>query len=229
MQTPQAFVAHVLREAYAQGDVSAASDCASLVEAQGGRVKVVEGDPRLIEGHGRRGPRARRRAAVIVDYHMHLRNERGEARARDVDGRSVRRGGARGRRRRDRLHRARATTSGRLRSLWTVPYQTERCVYDIEPYVEAIVQARERGLPVKLGLEVDYVPEPRGRDARAPGAVSLGLPARLGALHRRARRRRRAAAAGRGRHRGGVAAATSTRSPTRHAAGCSIRCRIPTS
>jgi histidinol-phosphatase (PHP family) len=44
------------------------------------------------------------------------------------------------------------------RSLWTVPYQTERCVYDLEPYVEAIVQAQERGLPVKLGLEVDYVP-----------------------------------------------------------------------
>ena len=47
------------------------------------------------------------------------------------------------------------------RSLWTVPYQTERCVYDLEPYVDAIVQARERGLPVKLGLEVDYV---RGRE-----------------------------------------------------------------
>jgi histidinol-phosphatase (PHP family) len=44
------------------------------------------------------------------------------------------------------------------RPLWTVPYQTERCVYDLEPYVEAIVQAQERGLPVKLGLEVDYVP-----------------------------------------------------------------------
>ena len=43
------------------------------------------------------------------------------------------------------------------RSLWTVPYQTERCVYDLEPYVDAIVRARERGLPVKLGLEVDYV------------------------------------------------------------------------
>jgi histidinol-phosphatase (PHP family) len=43
------------------------------------------------------------------------------------------------------------------RPLWTVPYQTERCVYDLEPYVDAIVQARDRGLPVKLGLEVDYV------------------------------------------------------------------------
>jgi 2-C-methyl-D-erythritol 4-phosphate cytidylyltransferase len=46
VQTPQAFVAPVLREAY-EGDVAAASDCASLVEARGGRVKVVEGDPKL--------------------------------------------------------------------------------------------------------------------------------------------------------------------------------------
>ncbi len=47
-QTPQAFVAPVLREALA-GDVSSASDCASLVEARGGRVKVVEGDRRLLK------------------------------------------------------------------------------------------------------------------------------------------------------------------------------------
>jgi 2-C-methyl-D-erythritol 4-phosphate cytidylyltransferase len=46
VQTPQAFVADVLRRAYEQ-DVSSATDCASLVEAQGGRVKVVPGDPRL--------------------------------------------------------------------------------------------------------------------------------------------------------------------------------------
>lgn len=46
VQTPQAFVADVLRRAY-EGDVSSATDCASLVEAQGGRVKVVTGDPRL--------------------------------------------------------------------------------------------------------------------------------------------------------------------------------------
>jgi 2-C-methyl-D-erythritol 4-phosphate cytidylyltransferase len=48
VQTPQAFVASVLRDAYsvAPGD---ASDCASLVEARGGRVKVVPGDRRLIK------------------------------------------------------------------------------------------------------------------------------------------------------------------------------------
>jgi len=48
VQTPQAFAADVLRAALA-GDVAAASDCASLVEARGGRVAVVEGDRRLLK------------------------------------------------------------------------------------------------------------------------------------------------------------------------------------
>jgi 2-C-methyl-D-erythritol 4-phosphate cytidylyltransferase len=47
-QTPQAFVAPALRQALA-GDVSAASDCASLVERNGGRVAVVEGDRQLLK------------------------------------------------------------------------------------------------------------------------------------------------------------------------------------
>jgi len=47
-QTPQAFVASALRDALA-GDLAAASDCASLLEARGGRVKVVEGDRRLLK------------------------------------------------------------------------------------------------------------------------------------------------------------------------------------
>ena len=47
-QTPQAFVASVLRSAFdASGKASLATDCASLVEAAGGRVKVVAGDERL--------------------------------------------------------------------------------------------------------------------------------------------------------------------------------------
>jgi len=49
VQTPQAFVASVLRDAYAKGDPAVATDCSSLVEARGGRVKVVEGDPKLIK------------------------------------------------------------------------------------------------------------------------------------------------------------------------------------
>jgi 2-C-methyl-D-erythritol 4-phosphate cytidylyltransferase len=48
VQTPQVFVASVLREALG-GGVSGASDCASLVEARGGRVKVVLGDRRLLK------------------------------------------------------------------------------------------------------------------------------------------------------------------------------------
>ena len=48
VQTPQAFAAAVLRPAL-EGDVSHASDCASLVEARGGRVTVVPGDPRLLK------------------------------------------------------------------------------------------------------------------------------------------------------------------------------------
>lgn len=47
-QTPQAFAADALRAAIA-GDIAGASDCASLVEAAGGGVKVVEGDPRLLK------------------------------------------------------------------------------------------------------------------------------------------------------------------------------------
>jgi 2-C-methyl-D-erythritol 4-phosphate cytidylyltransferase len=47
VQTPQAFVASVLRSAVAEGDE--ATDCSTLVEAHGGRVTVVEGDPRLLK------------------------------------------------------------------------------------------------------------------------------------------------------------------------------------
>ena len=42
------------------------------------------------------------------------------------------------------------------RPLWELPYQTERCVYDLDAYVDAVVEAKRRGLPVKVGLEVDY-------------------------------------------------------------------------
>jgi len=47
-QTPQGFRAEVLRAAL-ERDIAAASDCASLVEARGGRVVVVEGDPALVK------------------------------------------------------------------------------------------------------------------------------------------------------------------------------------
>jgi 2-C-methyl-D-erythritol 4-phosphate cytidylyltransferase len=47
-QTPQAFLVATLRDAYS-GDLADATDCSALVEARGGRVKVVEGDPQLLK------------------------------------------------------------------------------------------------------------------------------------------------------------------------------------
>jgi len=46
-QTPQAFLADALRRALEGG--AAASDCAALVEAAGGRVRLVQGDPMLLK------------------------------------------------------------------------------------------------------------------------------------------------------------------------------------
>jgi histidinol-phosphatase (PHP family) len=106
---------------------------------------------------------------VRVDYHMHLRNEAEEIdhtvgaverfcevaadRGLDEIGFS------------EHVYYFRQT-----RSLWSVPYQTERCVYDLDEYCEAVVEAKRRGLPVKLGLEVDYVPgrEEETRELLAP-------------------------------------------------------------
>jgi 2-C-methyl-D-erythritol 4-phosphate cytidylyltransferase len=51
VQTPQAFAASALRDALAAAGSSLlqATDCAALVEASGGRVKVVPGDERLLK------------------------------------------------------------------------------------------------------------------------------------------------------------------------------------
>ena len=94
---------------------------------------------------------------MIVDYHMHLRDER-EGIAHDAHSVEPFVEAA---------HDAGVDEIGftehayyftQLRTLWSVPYQVERCVYDLDAYVGAVLQARERGLPVKLGLELDYVP-----------------------------------------------------------------------
>lgn len=47
VQTPQAFLADFFRRAVENG--GEASDCAALVEAAGGRVRAVQGDPRLLK------------------------------------------------------------------------------------------------------------------------------------------------------------------------------------
>ena len=56
------------------------------------------------------------------------------------------------------------------RGLWQERYMLEHCSYDLDRYVGAILEAKGRGLPVKLGLEVDYFPgtEAGVRDVLAP-------------------------------------------------------------
>jgi 2-C-methyl-D-erythritol 4-phosphate cytidylyltransferase len=51
VQTPQAFVAGTLRRALLSGSEPQGgwTDCSAAVEAQGGRVKVVAGDARLVK------------------------------------------------------------------------------------------------------------------------------------------------------------------------------------
>ena len=48
VQTPQAFLAPLLRDAVA-GELAGATDCASLIERRGGRVTTVPGDSRLVK------------------------------------------------------------------------------------------------------------------------------------------------------------------------------------
>jgi histidinol-phosphatase (PHP family) len=43
------------------------------------------------------------------------------------------------------------------RRFWRLPYQLERCAHDLDVYCDAVLEAKRRGLPVKLGLEVDWI------------------------------------------------------------------------
>jgi histidinol-phosphatase (PHP family) len=94
---------------------------------------------------------------MIVDYHMHLRapDESIDHSVEAVE-RFVEVADARG------VDEIGFSEHGyyfeETRSLWTVPYHVERCRYSLEPYVDAVVEAKRQGMPVKLGLEVDYVP-----------------------------------------------------------------------
>ena len=106
---------------------------------------------------------------MIVDYHMHLRDpeERIDHTVGGIE-RFVARAAERGV---DEIGFTEHVYYFRqTREIWSLPYQTERCVYDLDAYCDAVVEAKRRGLPVKLGLEVDYVGElqPRLAELLAP-------------------------------------------------------------
>jgi len=95
---------------------------------------------------------------VIVDYHMHLRapdeslDHTVEAVERFVEAAAERGIDEIG-------FSEHVYYFQQTRPLWSVSYHVERCKYDLEPYVDAVVEAKRRGYPVKLGLEVDYEPD----------------------------------------------------------------------
>src|SRR5919197_374624 len=97
---------------------------------------------------------------MLVDYHMHLRDrpEDGGPGHYSAD-RAVRY-----------VERARATGIDEIgfsdhvyhfrqtEGVWEIPWMLERCTDDLDEYVGAVEEAKGRGMPVKLGLEVDYFP-----------------------------------------------------------------------
>jgi histidinol-phosphatase (PHP family) len=93
---------------------------------------------------------------MIVDYHMHLRDP-GERIDHTLEGveRFVETAATRGV---DEIGFTEHVYYFRqTRELWDRQYELERCVYDLDTYCDAVVEAKRQGLPVKLGLEVDYV------------------------------------------------------------------------
>jgi histidinol-phosphatase (PHP family) len=93
---------------------------------------------------------------VIVDYHMHLRDpeERIDHSLEAVE-KFVEAAAERGV---DEIcFTEHVYYFVQTRRLWDQQYMLERCVHDLDGYVGAIIDAKERGLPVKLGLEVDYL------------------------------------------------------------------------
>ena len=85
-----------------------------------------------------------------------------------------------GRRRRS-ASRSTSTTSGRPPRSGTSPYLSERCVHDLDVYCDAVLEAKRAGLPVKLGLEVDYVGERQARLAELLQPYPFDF--RLGSVH----------------------------------------------
>ncbi len=117
---------------------------------------------------------------MIVDYHMHLRDsdERIEQTVEAVE-RFVETGAGRG------VDEIGFTEHvyyfAQTHGVWDLPYQLERCVYDLDAYVDAVVEAKRQGLPVKLGLEVDYVG--RRQDELAAALEPYPWDYLLGSVH----------------------------------------------
>jgi len=117
---------------------------------------------------------------LIIDYHMHLRapdesiDHSVEAIERYVETASERRIDEIG-------FTEHVYYFEQTRPLWSVPYHLEHCSYDLDAYVDAVVEAKRHGYPVKLGLEVDY--EPTQENETAEILSSYPWDYLLGSIH----------------------------------------------
>ena len=96
---------------------------------------------------------------MLLDYHMHLRTTSREELDHTVEAveRYVERALERGVQEigiTEHVYYFRET-----RGFWALPYQLDRCHEELGRYCDAVLAAKRQGLPVKLGLEVDWVPE----------------------------------------------------------------------
>lgn len=99
---------------------------------------------------------------MIVDYHMHLRDRSGGIEhTLEAVRRFVETAEARGV---DEIGFAEHVYYFReTEEVWEIEYQRERCRFDLDAYCDAVLDAKRKGLPVKLALEVDYVGERQER------------------------------------------------------------------
>ena len=188
MQTPQGFPVERLRAAIEQaaGALAAATDCASLVEGAGGRVICVEGDTRNLKVTTAEDLAAGAGAGrVIVDYHLHLRPD---GTGLDEDAYTPE-------------HLAQYAATARERGVGEIAitehiyrfaqashlsdhvYWREHTLADIDRYCSGVAAARDSGLPILLGIELDWLGHGgRRRSAGARRRLRVGRRARLGPL-----------------------------------------------
>ena len=76
-------------------------------------------------------------------------------------------------------------------AVWRHPFWVESAVDGLDAYVEFLVEMRAAGYPVKVGLELDYVPGRESELAALLDGPAVRLRDRLGAFHRRPRGRPR--------------------------------------
>jgi histidinol-phosphatase (PHP family) len=108
---------------------------------------------------------------TLTDYHTHLRPDDADTPASEYfTERNVARYVEQARERgiqelgfAEHVHRFRAALS-----VWDHPFWVENAVDDLDAYVDFVLAMREAGYPIKLGLELDYIP---GREAELAALV----------------------------------------------------------